>query len=67
MADYYNTDVKIFWLYDQARNIYGSRQALPINDGSRHKTQWIPYLAQDVSVELISTYLRQYGSLFELL
>ena len=57
MADYYNTDVKIFWLYDQARNIYGSRQqALPINDGSRHKTQWIPYLAHDVSVELISTY-----------
>ena len=44
MADYYNTDVKIFWLYDQARNIYGSRRALPINDGSRHKTQRIPYL-----------------------
>ena len=55
MADYY-TDVKIFWLYDQARNIYGSRQAVPIKDGSRHKTQWIPYLAHDVSVELISTY-----------
>ena len=56
MADYY-IDVKIFWPYDQARNVYGSRQALPITDGSRHKTQCTLWLILFwLSVGAISSY-----------